>query len=123
MKMEINKALVIAFVLIAGLIAFSFLSYTGFVVKEDEQWACSQYACDKTITAEEWINSNCYTLPDGSSQIVCKVIIDDKEQLVPLNKINQQALNQCVEARCVQEVKVRTVDYKVDLQKLQEPQG
>lgn len=123
MKMEINKALVIAFVLIAGLIVFSFLNYTGFVVKEDEQWACSQYACDKVITAEEWVSKNCYTLPDGSNQAVCKVIIDDKEQLVPLNKINTQALNQCVEARCMQEVKVRPVNYTVDLQKLQELQG
>ncbi len=120
---SVSKALVIAFVLIAGLIVFSFLNYTGFVVKEDEQWVCSQYACDKVITAEEWVNNNCYTLPDGSNQVVCKVIIDDKEQLVPLDKINQQALNQCAEARCVQEVKVRSVDYKVDLQKLQqEPQ-
>ncbi|MDP2909359.1 MAG: hypothetical protein Q8N77_06155 [Nanoarchaeota archaeon] len=118
MKLEISKALVIAFVLIAGLIAFNFLSYTGFVVK-DEEWVCSQYACDKMITAEEWIKTNCYTLPDGSNQQLCKVIIDGKEQLVPLDKINQQALNQCTEVRCVQEVKARPADYKVDLQKLQ----
>lgn len=122
MKMGINKALVIAFVLIAGLIVFSFLNYTGFAVKGDEQWACAQYACDKAITAQEWVDKNCYKLPDGDSQVVCKVIIDNKEQLVPLNKIDTQSLNQCVEARCVQEVRVRPVDYKVELQKPQEPE-
>lgn len=111
-----NKALVISFVLIAGLMVFSFLNYTGFVVKEEEQWVCSQYACDKAITAQDWVNNNCYIMPDTDNDVVCKVVIDDKEQLVPLSSINQEALNQCVEARCVQEVKVRAVDYKVDLQ-------
>ncbi|MDP2907978.1 MAG: hypothetical protein Q8O03_08640 [Nanoarchaeota archaeon] len=118
---SIGKALVVAFVLIGVLIAFNLLSYTGMVTSD--KWACSQYACDKTITAQEWVNNNCYTLPDGSNQVVCKVIIENKEQLVPLDKIDTQALNQCIEARCVQEAKVRSVDYKVDLQKLQqEPQ-
>jgi len=107
--------LVIAFVLIGGLVLFSFLNYTGFIVKEEEQWACSQYACDKAITAQDWINSNCYIMPNTDNQAVCKVVVDGKEQLVPLSAINQQALNQCVEARCVQEARVRTVDYKVDL--------
>lgn len=115
MKMEINKALVIAFVLIACLIVFSFLNYSGFAVKDD-QWVCSQYACDKAITAQDWINSNCYIMPNTDNQVVCKVVIDGTEQLVPLSLINQEALNQCVEARCVQEVRVRNVDYKVDLQ-------
>lgn len=119
--MGLNKALVIAFVLIAGLILFNILSYTGIVAK-DEQWACAQYACDKAITAQEWVDKNCYTLPDGSNQAACKVMVDNKEQLVPLSKIDTQALNQCVEARCVQEARVRPVDYKVDLQKPQEPQ-
>lgn len=119
---SVSKALVIAFVLIGVLIAFNLLSYTGMVAK-DEQWVCSQYVCDKAITAQEWVNNNCYTLPDGSNKVVCKVMIENKEQLVPLDKIDTQALNQCIEARCVQEAKVRSVDYKVDLQKLQqEPQ-
>lgn len=117
-----NKALVIAFVLIAGLIIFNFLGYTGLVIKEDEQWICSQYVCDKMITAEEWVGNNCYAIPDGNNQVVCKVIIDNKEQLVPLSSINQQALNQCVEARCVQEARVRTVDYKVDLKTVKSQQ-
>lgn len=119
MAQGVNKALVISFVLIVGLIIFNFLDYTGMVVNEDEKWACSQYVCDKAITAEEWVGKNCYALPDGSNKVVCKVIIDDKEQLVPLEMINTQALNQCVEARCVQEANVRTADYKVDLQQPQ----
>ncbi|MDP2908247.1 MAG: hypothetical protein Q8N77_00400 [Nanoarchaeota archaeon] len=119
MGTNINKALVIAFVLIAGLIAFNFLGYTGFVVK-DEEWVCSQYACDKMITAQEWIDKNCYALQDGSNQAICKMVINDKEQLVPLNKINTQTLNQCIEVRCIQEVKSRPVNYTVDLQKLQQ---
>lgn len=114
------RLLIVAFVLIGILIAFNLLSYTGMVTGGDK-WVCSQYACDKAITAQEWVDKNCYTLPDGGNKVVCKVIIDDKEQLVPLDKIDTQALNQCVEARCVQEVKVRSVDYKVDLQKPQEP--
>lgn len=118
MKKELNKPLVIAFVMIGILLVFNTLSYTGMIVKED--WACSQYACDKAITAEEWINTNCYIMPDGSNQAVCKVIIDNKEQLVPLNMIDTQALNQCVEARCVQEARVRPADYKVDLQQPQQ---
>jgi len=115
MKEGINKALVISFVLIAGLVIFNFLDYTGMVVKDEEEWVCSQYACDKAITAEEWVNKNCYVLPNTDNEIVCKVVLNDKEQLVPLNSINQQSLNQCVEARCVQEARVRAVDYKVDL--------
>lgn len=118
MKKRANKTLMIAFVLIGILLAFNFLSYTGMITKE-EQWACSQYVCDKAITAQEWVDKNCYVLPDGSEQIVCRVIIDDKEQLVPLNMINTQALNQCIEARCVQEVRVRPADYKVELQQPQ----
>ncbi len=119
---NINKSLVIAFVLIACLVLFNVLNYTGFVVKEEEQWGCSQYACDKVVTAEEWVGNNCYVLPDGSNQVICKVVIDNKEQMVPLSMINTQALNQCAEARCVQEVRVRTVDYKVDLQNPQNSQ-
>jgi hypothetical protein len=110
-----NKALIISFVLIAGLVIFSFLDYTGMVVKDEEGWACSQYACDKAITAQDWINSNCYIMPNTNNEVVCKVVVDNKEQLVPLSSINQQALNQCVEARCVQEARVRTVNYTVDL--------
>lgn len=119
MNKGISKALIIAFALIGCLILFNFLNYTGFVIKDDE-WVCAQYACDKVITAQEWIDNNCYTLPDGSNKIVCKVIIDEKEQLVPLEMINTQNLNQCAEARCVKEVKVRTVDYKADLQNPQQ---
>ena len=115
---QINKTLVITFALIGMLVLFNILSYTGMVTKED--WACSQYTCDKAITAQEWIDKNCYTLPDGSNKVVCKVIIEDKEQLVPLDMINQQTLNQCVEARCIQEARVRPVDYKVDLKNPQE---
>ncbi len=118
MDKSITTALVVAFALIGVLIAFNLMGYTGMVIKED--WACSQYACDKMITAQEWINTNCYTLPDGSNQAVCKVVIDNKEQLVPLSQINQQALNQCVEVRCVQEARVRPADYKVELPKTQE---
>lgn len=120
-KKDVNKILTIAFVLIGMLILFNILSYTGMVtLGEEEQWACSQYVCDKVITAEEWINDNCYTMPDGSNQVVCKVIIEDKEQLVPLDMINQETLNKCIEARCVQEARVRPADYKVDLQQPQE---
>ncbi|MCG2717693.1 MAG: hypothetical protein L6408_02510 [Nanoarchaeota archaeon] len=118
MKQNLNKTVVITFVLIGCLLVFNVLSYTGMVTKED--WACSQYVCDKQITAQDWINENCYTLPDGSNKVMCKVIIEDKEQLISLEMIDQQALNQCVEVRCVQEARVRPADYNVDLQQPQE---
>jgi len=117
-KKEINKTFAIIFTLIGMLILFNILNYTGMVTKDD--WACSQYTCDKAITAQEWIEKNCYTLPDGSNKVVCKVIIEEKEQIVPLDMINQQTLNQCVEARCIQEAKVRSVDYKVELENPEE---
>jgi len=114
MKKQVNKTIIVAFTLIGCLLVFNVLNYTGMVTKDD--WACSQYVCEKQITAQDWIQKNCYTLEDGSNKVMCKVIIDNKEQLIPLEMINQETLNQCVEVRCVQEARVRPADYKVEPQ-------
>ncbi|MEM4244755.1 MAG: hypothetical protein QW404_00220 [Candidatus Nanoarchaeia archaeon] len=76
-------------------------------------WQCSTVTCGKVVTAEEWINQNCYTSPTDSNQIVCTVNINNTKQLVPLNMIDTTTLTQCIEPVCVQEVMVRNVNYTI----------
>jgi len=76
-------------------------------------WQCSEVACGSVITAEEWVNSNCYVLPDGSGQVVCTVNINNTNQLVPLSMIDTSTLNQCLDPVCVREVRVRKVNYTI----------
>jgi len=117
-KKEINKNLVIALSVIGVLLVLNVLSFTGFTVldtTEPEEWACSKFVCDKATTPQDWVQENCYQTPD-TGEWVYKVVMEGQEKLVPLNMINQQSLSQCLEARCVQEARVRAADYAVDAQ-------
>lgn len=77
-------------------------------------WQCAQVACGKTITAEEWVNQNCYPLPQNNNEIVCTVTINNTAQLVPLRTIDTNSLNRCLDPVCVQEVRVRNANYSIN---------
>lgn len=76
-------------------------------------WQCAQVVCGKTVTADEWINQNCYPLPQNQNEIVCTVNIDNSTQLVPLRMIDTNSLNRCIDPICVQEVRVRNTNHSV----------
>ncbi len=86
---------------------FDVINYTR------SDWQCSTVACGRVITAEEWINQNCYASPSNINEIVCTVNINNTKQLVPLSMIDTTTLAQCLEPVCVQEVRVRNVNYTI----------
>ena len=80
------------------------------------RWQCSQVACSKFISPDEWRSNNCFmTQINEQDQEVCRVDIDCKNQLVSAGIINFSALAQCMEFRCVQEVMVRNANYTINM--------
>ena len=110
MKKEANKSIIILYILIFLIIAFDAFYYIKFI--NNEKWQCSQIACTKIKAAQEWINENC---AKADKKTMCNVIINDTKQLVPLEMINQQSLNQCIQVACIQEIKVRFVNYTLNI--------
>ncbi len=90
--------------------------------KEEGEWVCTEYVCDKITSAEEWLKHNCYAVKDDAKQedeeVVCGVAINGSKMDVPLNKVKFENNGKCLEARCVREVKSRAVNYKVEIQKM-----
>ncbi len=76
-------------------------------------WQCSQVGCGRVITAQEWVDRNCYPLPQNKEQVVCTVTINNTNQLVPLSMIETSTLNQCIDPVCLQEVWVRKANYSI----------
>jgi len=109
-RKKINKSFIILYILIILIIAFDVFYYIKYI--NNEKWLCSQVACTKIKTAEEWTNENCVEL---NKKTMCNVIINNTKKLVPLEMINQKSLNQCIQGACVQETKVRNVNYPLNI--------
>jgi hypothetical protein len=118
MKKEINKSIIILYILIILIIASNVFYYVKYI--NSEKWQCSLYQCTKVKTTEEWINENCVLDSLDNKKTLCNIIINNTKQLIPLEIINQdqlqQLLNQqCLKANCIQETKVRSVNYTIDM--------
>ena len=83
------------------------------IANDRGDWQCAQLGCGRVITAKEWVDINCYPLPQDKEQVVCTVNINNTNQLVPLSMIDTSTLSQCVDPVCVQEVKVRKANYSI----------
>ena len=95
--------------------------YSLFLIRdlEDERgvWVCSNVVCTRTISSAEWADNNCFTAPteNGSEIIVCRVVVDGANQLIPFSALNISGIEQCVEYACDQEVNVRVANYTLNI--------
>lgn len=110
MKKEVNKSILILYTLVILILTFNIFYYIKYI--NSEKWQCSQITCTKIKTAQEWVNENCGKV---DNKIMCNVVINNTKQLVPLEVIDPQSLNQCLEVSCVQEAKVRFVNYTLNI--------
>ncbi len=115
----------VLYAIVVALVLWNGMQITGMATgigREKEEWVCAEYVCDKIASAEEWLKQNCYAVKDdakqGDEEVVCGVIINGSKMDVPLNKVRFENDQQCLEARCVREVKSRAVNYKVEIQKM-----
>ena len=104
------KRITIAAILVI-LIWLIFLTYNEFKPNK-EGWKCSTVECTNFITSQEWVNRNCFLL---NNQEVCRVNINNLEQVIPLQNINLSVVRQCIELKCVEEIKIRNVSYNINI--------
>jgi hypothetical protein len=107
--MQSKKEFAILAIPIVALLVWAVVGLT----QDRGSWQCSQVGCGRLITAQEWVDMNCYQLPQDNSQVVCTVNLNGTNQLVPLTMIDMSNLNQCLDPVCVQEVKVRKANYTI----------
>lgn len=100
--------LVLALIMIIWL---AFLTYNEFKPNK-ESWKCSTVECTNFITGQEWVNRNCFLL---NNQEVCKVNLNNVEQVIPLQNINLSLAMQCIEFKCVEEIKIRNASYNIKI--------
>lgn len=110
--------IIIMYVLIALLAAL--LVYTGLRVLSlgdsgtQGEWQCNSAQCVEFVDPQEWITENCAQslLPNGTSYLACRVVLDGAETTIPLDVINLTFVGQqCAVAQCVQEIRIRNVNY------------
>ncbi len=106
--MKKDRQFLIVYVVLAAIVVL--ILYQQINPKED--WQCFNVQCSKFLTPEEWARENCF-LVEGKQQ--CRVNIQGVDQLVPLENINPDNINVCLEFKCIQEVRVRTSDYVVNV--------
>lgn len=114
-----NKVLVVSIVISVIALALAGLSYTessrvNTVVKDLEgNWRCSQVTCTRFMTPEEWIARFCFL--NATNEMNCNVNINGVPTVIPLSVINTSAIYQCAEYACVEEVRVRSANYTLNI--------
>lgn len=103
------KKLIIVFLIVLTWLII--LTYNE-VKPTQETWKCSAVECTNFVTGQEWVNRNCSLL---NNQEVCKVNVNNIDQLIPLQNINLSLVQQCIEFKCVEEIKIRNASYKINL--------
>ena len=86
-------------------------------LEEEGSWVCLQTTCSESEPGGElWAAENCAVVEDETGELVeaCSVVIDGVEQVVRKDAINLSAIRNCLEYTCVQEVRVREANYRVD---------
>ncbi len=107
-----NNHVIVIYVLIALLAAWTFYDL---VTTEDEVWTCSNVICSSVAGPEEWTRQNCFdAATEQSVQTVCRVQVDGVPRIVPLADLNLSGVQVCSQYSCVQEVRVREVNYPVN---------
>lgn len=112
------RHLLALYVLIAVLGAWMVLATnTEVTTQESGDWACLQTVCSQSEPGGElWAQENCGTIEDENGTLIeaCSVVINGQEQIIQRNAINFSAIRSCTEYTCVQEIRVREVNYTVN---------
>ena len=80
----------------------------------DEDWVCVQEVCVESAPAgEAWAEQNCGEVEteQGDVIVACALVIDGVQQVVPIDALNLSAIEACTQYQCLQEVRVRPVNY------------
>ncbi|MEM7819680.1 MAG: hypothetical protein QXD48_02520 [Candidatus Aenigmatarchaeota archaeon] len=101
---------IILVVIFAWLIFVTYMIFN--LVIPGERWKCSAVNCTKMLTGIEWANQNCFV---AGNQTLCKLVINNQNQLIPIEYLNLSAIQQCIEFRCIEEIKIRNVDYVINI--------
>jgi hypothetical protein len=107
---------VVLYTLIALLVATSV--YLLFFQETDTgTWQCSNVACANYAGPDAWVAQNCFQAPNenGVDTTVCRVAVEGVNRLLPLSQLNLSSLSVCSEYVCVQEVRVRSANYSINL--------
>lgn len=108
--------IMILYVLVLGLAVYAFASWATAGDDIGGDWACIQEVCTASVPAgEAWAEQNCGTVEDenGNPVEACVVTVDGQEQIVPRSTLNLSAIQQCTQTTCLQEVRVRPVNYTI----------
>lgn len=113
--------LVVPYILIAALFTLYFFQLFAAdqnmqdvkleLAEESGAWQCNVVNCTRFMTPQEWVDQNCFL---SQNETVCKINYQGTNTLLPLNQIDLKNLNQCLNYVCIQEVKVRSVNYPIN---------
>jgi len=107
LQMSPMSIVIIIFLIWLGVLTFLYLKSST-----NEDWKCTLVNCTSFITGEEWATDNCFI---ANNQEVCKLIIDGQNQLIPKQQLNISAIQQCTEYTCIEETKIRTTNYIINI--------
>lgn len=85
----------------------------GLFLEKDSTWICAQTDCSRFMTKQEIINTIC--IPNDEGIMICSLNVDGQVATVPLTQLNVSALNICAEYRCIAEMKIKEVDYPIEI--------
>lgn len=103
-KVSLNIIPYILILILAGFVAFSY------VRDINAKWQCNIVNCTELMTADEWVAENCGQTVNGT---MCKVTFQGQQILVPIDQLNLDNLRECKKFACVQETRVRDVNYEI----------
>lgn len=109
--------IIVLYALVAvAAVALIFLAMQDAPAAEGD-WQCSNVICSQVSGPESWIAANCFDTAVGGNAtvVVCRVVIDGQNNLIPLAELNLTDLQVCTEYTCVQEVLVRTANRTVNV--------
>ncbi len=99
-------------VLVVVLIWLGALTFSTFKPSSKESWRCSLVNCTKVIGGDEWAKDNCFL---ANNQEVCRITVNGVNQLIPKQSLNLTAIQQCVEYKCIEETRVKSVNYVMNI--------
>lgn len=114
--------IMILYVIVIALLIWAFAAWSTDDFTGTDDWVCTQQICSASEPAgENWAQQNCGLVNDSAGVPIeaCAVVIDGQQQIVPRSSINLSAIQQCTEFTCVQEVRVRNVNYTFEPPALQ----
>jgi len=85
----------------------------GLFLEKDAKWICAQTDCSRFMTGQEVIATICS--PNEEGMMFCSLNVDGQVATVPLTQLNVSALNICAEYKCIAEMKIKEVDYPIEV--------